>query len=67
MRLISRHETAQRLNLKPESLSDKRFRVRIGLPAVRIGRRIGFIEADVEKLIARGREKLPTGGNRNGH
>jgi len=29
--------------------------------AVHIGRRIGFTEGDIERIITRGREKLPGG------
>jgi hypothetical protein len=68
MRIVSVEETAIRLNIRPKSLLDKRFRARIGLAAVHIGRRIGFAEGDIERLIARGREKLPVGnGGTNGH
>ena len=66
MRLLTPEEAAQRLGLSPRSLCDKRYRFRIGLPATKIGRRIGFAESDVEKLINRGREKLSV-GVRNGH
>jgi hypothetical protein len=59
MRILSVKETAQQLNLSPLSLADKRFRVRIGLPAVKLGRRLGFDERDVEQLIIRGRETMP--------
>ena len=59
MRIVSVEETATRLNVRPKSLLDKRFRARIGLAAVHIGRRIGFAEGDIERLIIRGREKLP--------
>jgi len=59
MKLLSLEETANRLDVAPTSLADKRYRVRIGLPAVKAGRRIGFAEHDIEKLITRGREKLP--------
>ena len=59
MRVITIEETAQRLGLSPRSLADKRFRVRIGLPGVKLGRRLGFDERDVEQLILRGREKIP--------
>ena len=59
MRIISVKETAHQLGLSPLSLADKRFRVRIGLPAVKLGRRLGFDERDVEQLILRGREKVP--------
>lgn len=60
MRIMPLKETAQRLNLSPLSLADKRFRRRIGLPAVHIGRRIGFDERDIDLLIVRGREKMLT-------
>lgn len=65
MKVLSVEETASRLGVKPTSLADKRYRSRIGLRAVKIGRRVGFEESDVEKLITRGREKLPvsSGGN----
>jgi hypothetical protein len=58
MRIISVKETAQQLGLSPLSLADKRFRARIGLPGVKLGRRLGFDERDIEQLILRGREKM---------
>jgi hypothetical protein len=58
MRIISVKETARQLNLSPLSLADKRFRIRIGLPAVKLGWRLGFDERDVEQLVLRGREKM---------
>ena len=63
-RVLSKEETAVRLNVKPKSLGDKRFLQRIGLPAVKIGSRIGFYELDIERFINTNREKLavPTGG-----
>ena len=61
MRIVSVEETASRLNVRPKSLLDKRFRARIGLAAVHIGRRIGFTEEDLERIITRGRERLPGG------
>ena len=64
MRIVGVEETATRLNIRPKSLLDKRFRARIGLAAVHIGRRIGFAEGDIERLITRGREKLPVGQER---
>ena len=57
MRVMSLEEVAQKLGVSPRSLADKRFRARIELPAVKIGRRVGFDERDVEQLILRGREK----------
>ena len=64
MRIVSVGETAIRLNVRPKSLLDKRFRARIGLAAVHIRRRIGFAEGDIERIITRGREKLPGGMGR---
>lgn len=60
MRVLSVDEAAQRLGVSPRSLLDKRFRTRTGLPAIKIGSRpIGFDEGDIEKLVERGRERLP--------
>ena len=64
-RIVPVDEAAQRLGVAPRSLLDKRFRTRTGLPAVKIGlRRIGFDERDIERLIERGRERLPGEGLR---
>jgi hypothetical protein len=59
MRLLTLEEAATRLCLSPRSLCDRRYRGRLGLPAVKVGRRLAFDESDVEKVIARGRERLP--------
>jgi len=60
MRILTVDEAARQLGLSPRSLLDKRFRTRTGLPAVKLGRRrIGFDERDIERLIERGRERLP--------
>jgi hypothetical protein len=59
MPLLAKEEASKRLGVAVRSLEDKRYRIRIGLPAVHIGRRIGFDEGDIDRLIARGREKLP--------
>jgi hypothetical protein len=66
MKLLSPEETGQRLGgISTNSLRDKRYRLRIGLPAVKVGRRLGFREEDVERLITRGREKVLCGGAAN--
>jgi hypothetical protein len=44
----------------PSSLIDERFRRRVGLPCVRIGRKLGFTSDDVDELIRRSREVLTT-------
>jgi hypothetical protein len=62
MRVIPLKETALLLGLSPLSLADKRYRTRLGLPAVRVGRKLGFEETDVEALILRGRESIPVEG-----
>jgi len=66
MRLLSKGEAAERLGVSPLSLGDKRYRARIGLPAVKVGRHLGFTEGDVEEIIVRGREKFPVSSGR-GH
>lgn len=58
MRVITLEDAALRLGLSPRSLADKRFRTRIGLPGIKLGRRLGFDERDVERLIIHGREKM---------
>ena len=68
MKLLTADEAATRLGISPRSLLDKRYRLRIGLPATKIGRRVGFAENDVDRLITRGREKLPAVlGGSSGH
>lgn len=62
MQLLSVDQAASRLGVSPRSLVDKRYRLRLGLAAIKIGRRIGFKEIDIEKLIERNREHLPGEG-----
>jgi hypothetical protein len=57
--LVPKKEASRRLGVAVRSLEDPRYRSRIGLPAIHIGRRIGFDEGDINRLIARGRETLP--------
>ncbi len=59
MRTLSIDDTARLLSVSTRSLHDKRYRLRIGLPARKIGRRTVFLEADILKLLERGRESLP--------
>ena len=59
MRILPVKEAAQRLGVAKRSLEDKRYRARIGLPVIRIGRRVGFEESAIETVIARGRESVP--------
>jgi hypothetical protein len=66
MRVITLEDAAMRLGLSPRSLADKRFRIRLGLPGIKLGRRLGFDEGDVEQLIAHGREKMPIDSSAEG-
>ena len=63
MRVLPLDETAYRLGVSPRSLADKRYRARIGLPGVKLGRRLGFDERDVERLVAQGRETMRMGSS----
>ena len=63
MRIFNVEETAERTRLSRRSLYDRRFRARAGLRAVKLGlRRIGFEEEELNRFIARGRERLPGEG-----
>jgi hypothetical protein len=66
VQLFDRNEVAKLLKLSAESLFDPRFRARIGLPAVRIGRTLRFRPEDVNKLISRALEKFPAKSNTSG-
>jgi len=57
-RALAKEEAASLLGLSPKTLGDKRWRVRVGLYAVKIGRRLRFIENDLEALVQRGRERI---------
>lgn len=59
MKLLSVEEAGLRLGVSPRSLIDKRYRLRLGLSAVKIGRKVGFAESDIDKLIECSREHLP--------
>lgn len=49
------HEVAALLRIKPNTLRDKRFRARIGLHPIYVGRRLRFRTEDVKRLIQRHR------------
>lgn len=59
MRTYSLEEAAGLLKRSPRSLADKRYRLRIGLPARKVGRGILFLEEDLRKLLERGKEPFP--------
>jgi hypothetical protein len=56
MRCLDPRETAVCLGLKISTVRDARFRARVGLVATRIGRALRFHEADVKRVVRRGRE-----------
>jgi hypothetical protein len=58
-RALSAKVAAEMLSLSPRSLADRRFRLRLGLQARRIGGRIVFLESDLLRLLERGREPWP--------
>jgi hypothetical protein len=57
--LCSVEEASKRLGCKAGSLKDHRFRARLGLRAVKIGKSLQFLESDITALILRRREVLP--------
>lgn len=64
LRLLTADEAGQRLGLAPRSLLDRRFRLRLGLHGVKLGRVLRFDEGELEALIAKGRERLSGEGRR---
>ncbi len=69
-RALHKVEAARLLGLSPKSLQDRRWRLRVGLKATRVGRCLRFRESDLLKLLARGLERHPgevaKGGKRDG-
>ena len=59
VKLLNLEEASSRLAVSPRSLADRRFRMRIGLAGRKVGRKLNFLESDIEKLVARGKERLP--------
>jgi excisionase family DNA binding protein len=59
MELITIEEASKRLTLSPRSLVDKRFRARLGLPGIKVGRKMCFNVEDIDAFIRRNREQLP--------
>ncbi len=62
--LLSIRQASAYLAISPKSLQDKRYRSRIGLCAIKIGKRTLIRQADLDKLIAHSREHLPGEGRR---
>ena len=61
MQLVKCDRAAAILDVRPQSLRDPRFRQRIGLKAVRVGRALRFRITDLERLAERGEERVPVG------
>jgi hypothetical protein len=59
MEVRSKKDAAAMLRVAESSLADRRYLARIGLPVVRVGRRVLFDVRDIERLLERGREELP--------
>lgn len=64
MRTLNLDEAAALLKVSPRSLSDKRYRTRLGLAGRKVGRRLIFIADDVHHILERGREHFPGEGRR---
>lgn len=58
MKTLSIDEAALVLKISPRSLADKRYRLRLGLPARKVGRRLVFVETDLLCLLEQGKEAL---------
>lgn len=58
-RLLSIEVAAARLGVSPRSLADRRYRCRLNLPGVKVGRRLLFAEVEVDRIVREGRERLP--------
>jgi hypothetical protein len=59
LRLLTRPQVTQLLALPREALLSPAVRQRLGLPAVRVGRRMRFRMLDVARLVSKGME-FPT-------
>jgi hypothetical protein len=58
-RLLNTGQTARQLGTTREVVYSRRWRSRVGLRAVRIGRALRFRESDVLALIQHGTESSP--------
>jgi len=61
-RVLRVPEVARRLGVASATVRNAKWRARVGLPLVRIGSRVGFLESDVWAVIQRGREDLDEEG-----
>jgi hypothetical protein len=55
-KLMNLRTAAVRFDIPTRNLADKRFRERIGLHAIKIGRRLYFKVEDIERLIENGKK-----------
>lgn len=58
---------AETLDVSVRSVRDARWRLRVGLPARRIGRRLIFAEDDVQRLLRRNVERFAHGKREEGY
>jgi hypothetical protein len=54
---LTADEVAKLFDMKRRSVIDKRVRRRLGLPIVKCGKRVLFLEEDVAHVLQRCREK----------
>jgi len=59
VRTLTVDEAALVLKISPRSLADRRYRMRLGIPARKVGRRLVFAETDLLQLLEQSRETLP--------
>jgi hypothetical protein len=59
VKLLIPSEVSEILRCRLRSLYEPVYRQRIGLPAVRVGRKFLFKEVDVLRIIEQGTEKFP--------
>jgi hypothetical protein len=55
-------QVAEIFDMKRRSILDPRVRQRLGLPSIKCGKRVLFLEEDVEWVLRRGRQRPPTKG-----
>jgi excisionase family DNA binding protein len=59
MTLLTNYDVAEMLGVAPQTVYNKPWRARIGLPAVKVGSSLRFRREDVERIIEAGLEVLP--------
>lgn len=56
---LDKHQVAYRIGVSPRTVEDPRWRVRVGLRAIKVGRTLRFRESDVLRFLDRSVERLP--------